>query len=123
MVSQIWCAPGSSTYVIITWAGPIAAGAVTNLLNWAYDSIINHIHAVGDGLVQTGSYRLVNEGLELWMQNTNNHQQTWGVMGAALSAMAGFQMTGSLGPRAVNFQVYDGRFLVGVGHIRGVGGG
>lgn len=123
MIAQVWCAPGSSTYVMITWTAPIAAGAVNNLLNWAYGSIFTHIHNVGDGLVQSGSYKVIIDGVELCMQNVNNHQQTWGMIGAAISALAGFQNTGPLGPRAVNFQIYDGRYLVGAGYIRGVVGG
>lgn len=75
---------------------------------------------MGDSVVRTGTYQLVVEGVELWMQNANNHQQTFGVIVAAIAALRGFQTRGGLGPRAVNFQVYDGPNFVGVGWLRGV---
>lgn len=123
MLAQIWCAPGSSTYVIIRWTGPIAAGAVTHLLDWASTSVANHMHIAGDGLVQSGTFRIVIDGVELWMRNANNHQQTWGVVSAAIAALVGFQTRGPLGPRAIDFQVYDGVHQVAIGYMRGPGGG
>lgn len=57
----------------------------------------------------------------LYLENAGNHQQTWGVVNAAIVALAGFQMTGSVGPMAVIIQVYDGMHFVGRGFLRAAG--
>lgn len=75
----------------------------------------------GDGLIPHGFWTLDEYGLELAFANAGNHQQTWGVVGAALMALLDYFVyrvrVGSV--RAVRFQVWDGRHLVGTGWLRG----
>ena len=62
----------------------------------------------------------MRQGLEIWTQNTNNHQQTWGVLGSALAAVRDFMVCTPLqaeGPGAVHFQIFDGWNEVGQGTV------
>lgn len=75
----------------------------------------------GDGLIPRGFWTLEEYGLELAFANAGNHQQTWGVVGAALMALVDYFLyrvqMGSV--RAIRFQVWDGRNLVGSGWLKG----
>ncbi|KAA6407048.1 MAG: hypothetical protein FRX48_09114 [Lasallia pustulata] len=82
-----WCAPGSSTYLHITYAYAIKTPYIETLLLDASAFISLHISAAGDGPLPGGVYELRNYGLKLRFTNANNHQQTWGVTGAAVVAL------------------------------------
>lgn len=50
----------------------------------------------------------------MWaVQNANNHQVTWGVMGAAVQAMLSFMLAYGFGQ--AGFRIYDGGVVVGNG--------
>lgn len=55
-------------------------------------------------------------GLELFCANSNNHQITWGVMGAALSALEDFMNYNQVWS-AATFSIHDGHDQVGVGIV------
>lgn len=75
----------------------------------------------GDGLIPRGFWTLEEYGLQLGFENAVNHQQTWGVVGAALMALLDYYVyrvqIGSV--RAIQFQVWDGRNQVGTGWLKG----
>ena len=69
-------------------------------------------------MIATGEWSYEDGGVEVYFENTNNHQQTWGVVGAALIALEQyFQMTQAAGaqPGAIIFDVFDGANQVGNG--------
>ena len=72
-----------------------------------------HISQYGDGLVPNGEIDVERNDLNLWTQNWNNHQQTWGVLGAALNALNHYTFTEQIG--SCTFEVYDGGVQVAVG--------
>ena len=50
--------------------------------------------------------------------NANNHQQTWGVLGAAIAALASYMQEGvEAGPGSAYFVIFDGENEVGVGMV------
>lgn len=71
----------------------------------------------GDGLIPGGVFKWAGEhGTGLTMTNANNHQLTWGVMGAALTALYDEMerlVIGSVGL----FTIVDGDTEVGTGTI------
>ena len=58
----------------------------------------------------------VANGVELETWDSNNHQQTWGVLGAALEALDDYmRVRGGYG--AAQFTILDGQNEVGVGRL------
>ena len=49
--------------------------------------------------------------------NANNHQTTWGVLGAAVNALLGWVDGGAGGGAAAYFEIWDGVNEVGVGQM------
>ena len=62
----------------------------------------------GDGVLLGGEldYLAPDEGVEFHAWNTNNRQQTYGVLRAAVEALRDFM--GEKGVVGANFYVYDG---------------
>ena len=58
-----------------------------------------------------------NYGVELLVTNANNHQTTWGVLGAAVSAV-GQWMLNTNGTGTVSFEIVDGTNEVGMGQVQ-----
>ena len=56
-----------------------------------------------------------DDDVELYMRNANNHQQTWGVVGAAIGALQDYMNQNGFGQ--ATFNVFDGGTEVGVGKI------
>lgn len=75
---------------------------------------------LGDGVIRQGYFKHMSEGLELYTQSTNNHQQTWGVLGAAVAALQTY-MEGAEWNRgevgSVQFSIYDGANEVAMGTL------
>lgn len=67
---------------------------------------------VGGGYVLDG-----DNGLALMTWNTNNHQQTYGVVGAAVSALMDFMRERGAGE--ASFSIFDGGREVGAGVLGG----
>ena len=97
-------------------ASAISGASVEALLSSCYDAILQHISALGDGLVPSGVFSwppgVNNLALHVW--DTNNHQVTWGVLGAALSALENF-MGDSDEWGGATFLIYDGGVEVATG--------
>lgn len=49
--------------------------------------------------------------------NTNNHQLTWGVLGAAIDALRDYMSQAVTGPGESWFSIFDGQNEVGMGTI------
>ncbi|KAA6407892.1 MAG: hypothetical protein FRX48_08243 [Lasallia pustulata] len=95
-------------------------GALANmglqLLHNTYNDIMHRIMHEGDGMLPKGTFEADSAGWELYTVNTNNHQQTWGVLGGALFALANWMSsTGNVG--AAHFIIYDGDNEVGQGTL------
>lgn len=116
----IWCALRSSTFVIISATQRIPGDGVYHMLVDAALDLLTTLEREGDGLVPTGAYeRLGPANLVLHVWNSNNHQLTRGVLGAALDALADYIDTYWSG--ALQFYIWDGQHEVGQG-LLGLGG-
>lgn len=86
-----WCARNSQTYIILEMAASTGGTAVQALLERAHSAIMLRIASIGDGLLSSGSFHISgSNNLVLSTRNANNHQQTWGVLGAAIGALQDF---------------------------------
>ena len=112
----LWCAEGSSTYVTINPGIAIVGDAVFDLRSDAYDALNRHIENRGDGIVQGGTlvWKSIT-GISIRTWNTNNHQQTYGVLAAALCAVADYMRSQYFG--AITFWIFDGTNEFGKGVI------
>lgn len=114
--SVLWCASGSPTYVLLTPAVAIAGDAIENILDAATGHLINLVEALGDKAVRGGVFNWpTNNGLVLKAWNANNHQLTYGVLGAALDAVGDYMSFN--GFCHATFAVYDGVNQVGEGVV------
>lgn len=97
----------------------VAGDAVPHMLTDAYNTVVRQIADVGDGLIPKGIWSYTGFGVRIVFQNANNHQQTWGVIGAAMSALLDYTyyMKRIETPAAITFGVYDGPHQVGFGSI------
>lgn len=84
----------------------------------AYSTILGHKAIWGDGVVAGGQFQWAGvEKLILRVMNTNNHQLTWGVLGAAIDALAESMNPAVTGPGESWFSIFDGENKVGMGRI------
>ncbi|MCJ1305552.1 hypothetical protein MMC08_008366, partial [Hypocenomyce scalaris] len=115
--SSVWCAPNTQTYVVLTTSATVAASTIHNLLTGCQNIVENHIATVGDGLLSDGVFDYLSDatGVSFQAWNANNHQTTWGVLGAALAALV--DCMGINGYGAASFTIYDGDNLVGLGRV------
>lgn len=99
---------------------PLAGMAVENLLANAIARVLNRMLQAGDSVIDHGMFNQIGANavsLQVW--NANNHQTTYGVLGAALSAV--HQWMNQNGYVAMSFGIYDGNNLVGNGVVNGPG--
>lgn len=94
---------------------------LTNMIGAAYGNILSAIQTHTDGVIVNGVYRWTNNpdgplGLQIWASNTNNHQLTYGVLGAALNALNEFMALCGPGLTTV-LHVYGGSNQVGRGQL------
>lgn len=92
--------------------------AVPALIDETMASVLQHIRLAGDGVMPGGMATWQGYGgayMKAW--NSNNHQTTWGVFGAALGALREFQNEHGWG--AADFTIFDGVKEVGQGYIGG----
>ena len=81
--------------------------------------MLSHIAIHGDGLIADGQFNWAGAaGLVLRTANANNHQQTWGVLGAALDALGAFTQQNQMVAGAAIFSIFDGMNMVGLGSIQ-----
>ena len=112
----LWRAPRSQTYVILEMGERIVGNSVSTLLDTAFIIAMNRIHNDGDGPITRGVFELIGENkllLNVW--NSNNHQTTYGVLGAACMALVQYMTITTFG--TVTFHIYDGIREVGQGQI------
>ncbi|MCJ1301776.1 hypothetical protein MMC08_004577 [Hypocenomyce scalaris] len=108
-----WCAPHSSTYVVITAEynlEPVFDTDVHMLLVDAYNYVMTEIQQHGDGVLP---YRFTTCKILGWIRaskNANNHQQT-----CALMAIGEYKEQYVGGFAAITFAVFDGVNQVGTG--------
>ena len=69
----------------------------------------------GDQPIPNGGFVASGYDLVLWTRNANNHQQTYGVLGAALNALNNYMFTEQIG--TCTFSIYDGENMVGTGGL------
>lgn len=119
---QVWCAPGSRTYITVALtAGEVSLGSTARILAVALRRINSQLAAHGDSLISSGVFIEEIGQSELYLVNSNNHQQSWAVVGAALLALRNFLLSvdtiagGFTG--GVIFTVFDGTNEVGQGTI------
>lgn len=98
----------------------IPGAATATLIDETIASVLQHIRLAGDGVIPNGMSTWQGTGgafMKTW--NSNNHQTTWGVFGAALGALREFQSEHGWG--AASFTIFDGVNEVGKGYIAEAG--
>ena len=70
---------------------------------------------MGDTVISNGLFNWEYQGLSLMVWNANNHQTTWGVLGAAIEAIVGHMNQNNFG--GASFNIFDGSNEVGEGII------
>lgn len=115
-----WCVPGSQTYVTLTMIQTLDRNMVWPLLVDAFSRVHTRIQQSGDGLVPSnngaGLWQLTRNGIVLSIANANNHQTTWGVLGAALSVIGDYMNKNHVFG-TIFFHIFDGSNQVGQGSI------
>lgn len=112
----LWRAEGSPTYIILDPGTAIVGHVVADLLSDALDSLTRWVQNHGDGNIHGGMFIWKSvRGVTLTTMNTNNHQQTYGVLAAAISALANYMTENTFGQ--VTFSIFDGNNKVGTGSI------
>ena len=116
-VTALWCAPGGQTWIILELTAPVAANIVMPMILQARAAILLRITQVGDAVFPGGLFSwLGGNGHVLRTQNSNNHQMTYGVVAAALTAVIDYMQTeNAFG--VGSFTIYDGANEVAKGTI------
>ena len=112
----LWCAPGSSTYVVLTPVYSIGGNAIVQMIEAASTYVYSYISNMGDGPISGGNFGWVGEGglvLNAW--SANNHQTTYGVLGAAIGAISNYFDQNGYG--RATFTIFDGENEVGEGFV------
>ncbi|KAI4130810.1 MAG: hypothetical protein LQ347_003242 [Umbilicaria vellea] len=117
----IWCAAASATYLKINYfnggePGNGVSPIVIKMLSDALDQIEKHVAQNGDGIIPMGAYDYQARGFSWYSVNANNHQLTWGVVGAAVDALITFMLNYSSYGMA-QFSIFDGENHVGTGTL------
>ena len=111
--------PHTRTFVILlslpTAGGNFPSSAFQVLLSAVASGVQATIGHAGDGNIAGGALTRDEEGLRFEVKNANNHQVTWGVLGAAVEGLRDYM--GEKGWAGVKFEVYDGRNMVGEGAV------
>lgn len=106
----------------------IPADPLQQLFAEVFMAIFNQIQDHGDGLVPAGVFSFFGSsvhghmGCALHVWNSNNHQFSWGVLGAALRALWEY-MNANARYGGADFEVYDGVNEVALGVIGRLGDG
>ena len=112
----LWCAPNSKTYVILTMAQVVSESSVESALDMAAAYVAQYVYQIGDAVISKGSVEFYGgNGVFFKSWNVNNHQQTWGVLAAAIAALKDYMSHSSYG--GASFSIFDGRNEVGEGTI------
>lgn len=110
--------PNSQTYILLRTSTSIATRIGQSLLATAIADVVNSLHVQGDGLLHGGRFTyLGRNAVALYVANANNHQTTYGVLLAALTAVQTWMQSNSW--MSCAFDIYDGNNMVGEGTITG----
>ncbi|KAA6416284.1 MAG: hypothetical protein FRX48_01004 [Lasallia pustulata] len=118
----VWCQPGSRTFVIVEMSyvvGSLAASShFRDLLTACLNIISYEIETTYDGPIDGGIFERISltSSLALHVWNANNHQITYGVLGAAVSALLDYMQQRGWGD--CTFSIFDGPMQVGRGQLR-----
>lgn len=116
---MVWCGFGSKTYISVDYIRDIhdqSWNGVDDFLDAVGAAIKDQIRKKGDTTIRDGMSTYQTPGLMMISQNANNHQQTWGVLGAGISALSEYmrvQKGQGYSPSSVAFLIYDGPNQVG----------
>lgn len=112
----LWCAANSKTYVIFTMTQVVSERSIESALNTAAAHMAQYFNQIGDAVITKGSVEFYGgNGVFFKSWNVYNHQQTWGVLAAAIAALKDYMSHSSYG--AASFNIFDGRNEVGQGTI------
>lgn len=91
--------------------------AVLNMLNTAAGFLEESIRQHGDIVIPGGGvmYESLSSGISFVTENSNNHQQTYGVLAAAIDALKDYMSRNYYG--SASFHIYDGVSEVGLGKV------
>lgn len=96
--------------------GKLVAGAsIQKMLDEAFYLVTDSIYTHGDGPLRNGQYFSSLEQTGVRVSNANNHQTTWGVLAAALTALSDYMSLTAFGE--ATFTIHDGGNLVGQGFV------
>ncbi|KAA6414976.1 MAG: hypothetical protein FRX48_01727 [Lasallia pustulata] len=96
--TTIWCTPGSSTWLELSFMRRIPGPFILEILDQAHAFILSEIAGAGDGVILGGMFNWYGrQGTALSLLDTDNHQCTWGVLGAAVAGLAEFMREGGMG--------------------------
>ena len=112
----LWRAQGSQTYVSITPVYQIGGNAIMNMVDAAALYVYSYVSNLGDGPISGGHFSWEgDQGLVLNAWSANNHQTTYGVLGAAIKALTSYFNAHGYG--RVTFLIFDGKNQVGEGIV------
>ena len=88
---------------------------VLSLLTDTFAYITDQL-SYGDKVIPTGVFNFAGYGANWYSANANNHQQTWGVLASAITALVDLMHAyGEFG--YAQFQIFDGGNQVGQGSL------
>lgn len=116
-VSRVIGSATGRTWVIAELTAPVAMAVIIPLIRQAHAAVRLRISQAGDGLIAGGVFIWQDLlGHSVRMQNSNNHQQTLGVIAEALGMLVDF-MIHNRDQGVGTFVVLDGPNEVGRGTI------
>lgn len=107
--------------MIIDLVSNLQAQGILAVLANALFGVQDHIAQHGDGLLQHGIFMfdlLAAENIDchFYAANGNNHQLTWGVVGAAIQALSNYMLT-EANAGVATFTIFDAGTEVGFGSV------
>lgn len=115
--AMLWCVANSKTYVVLKLGRLITGESIPATISLAHNVISTHIRQSGDGPVDNGRYSMIGlGGVAVMAWNANNHQLTWGVLGAALRGVLDYMRI--FGNGDITFNIFDGAHMVGHGTVQ-----
>ena len=120
VAGTVWCAPHTTTWMLIRLGITFAGTSTTELLIDSYNQIQDQITTVGDGNLVNGMFEFKRYGLQFVATNANNHQLTRAVLEAAITGVWQFirQLQYQQGVQGTaTFQIFDGVNQVGAASI------
>lgn len=115
-----WCALGTTTWVTVNVFNAYAPGSDgdNRVLEFLTEALESVVFATFNNrqLVRGGVYQFASHGVRWYSANSNNHQQTWGVVAGAIMAVSDFMDAYDEFGYA-HFQIFDGGNEVGSGSV------